>query len=72
VTQADFKRSWLDGQGAPGATGLTLVTTAVGRPLVGLTLAGYTQADLTNGRLSVAFGTDAGSGSGFMNIHANA
>jgi phospholipase/lecithinase/hemolysin len=72
VTQADFKLSWLDGQGAPGATGLTLVTTAVGRPLVGLTLAGYTQADLTNGRLSVAFGTDAGSGSGFMNIHANA
>jgi hypothetical protein len=36
-----------------------------------LTLAGYSQADMTNGRLSVAFGVDPASGSPYMSIHGN-
>ncbi len=72
VTQNDFSLSWSDGAGAVGATGLTLTAQAVGKPEVLLTLPGYTQADLANGRLGVAFGTDAGSGSGYLNIRANA
>jgi Ca2+-binding RTX toxin-like protein len=72
VTPQDFNLSWVDGQGAAGYTGLTLHATAASKPTASLTLTGYTQADLTNGRLSVQFGTDAASGSAYMNIHANA
>jgi phospholipase/lecithinase/hemolysin len=72
VAQSDFQMSFSDGAGAVGATGLTLTAVAAGKPEVLLTLAGFSQADLTNGRLSVSFGTDAASGSAFMNIHANA
>ena len=72
VTQRDFLLSWSDGAGAVGATGLTLTAQGVGRPAVLLTLPGFTQADLTNGRLGVAFGTDVGSASGYLNIRANA
>ena len=72
VTQGDFLLSWADGAGAVGATGLTLTALAAGRPEVLLTLAGFTRADLANGRLAVSFGTDAGSGSGYTNVHANA
>ncbi len=71
VTQAGFQINWLDGAGAAGATGLTLVAQAAGRPEVLLTLPGFTRADLT-GRLGVTFGTDAASGSAYMNIRANA
>jgi hypothetical protein len=70
VTAADFNLAWADGQGAAGATGLTLHATAAGKPTASLTLEGYTQADLTNGRLGVSFGQDAGSGSSFMYVHA--
>jgi len=72
VTPGDFMFSWSDGAGAVGATGLTLTAQAASRPEVLLTLAGFTQADLTNGRLGVSFGTDAGSGSGYLSIRANA
>ncbi len=71
VSQSGFQINWLDGAGAAGATGLTLVAQAAGRPEVLLTLPGFTRADLT-GRLGVSFGTDAGSGSAYMNIRANA
>ena len=71
MSQAASQVNWLDGDGAAGATGLTLVAQAAGKPEVLLTLSGFTRADLT-GRLGVSFGTDAGSGSTYMNIHANA
>lgn len=70
VSQSDFMLSWLNGQGAAGYSGLTLVASATGKPLVAVTLAGFSQTDLTNGRLAVAFGTDAGSGSVYTTIHA--
>ena len=71
VSQAGFQINYLDGVGAAGATGLTLVAQAAGKPEVLLTLPGFTRADLA-GRLGVTFGTDAASGSAFMNIRANA
>jgi hypothetical protein len=71
VTAQDFGLAWTDGQGATGFTGLTLHATAAGKPTASLTLAGYTSADLNNGRLSVSFGTDPGSGSAYMYVHGN-
>jgi serralysin len=57
VTIADFSVAWLNGQGAPGATGLTGVFTAPGKDSVAITLSGHTTADLTDGKLSIAYGT---------------
>ncbi len=72
MTQSNVPLGWSDGAGAVGSTGLTLTLQSAGKPEALLTLAAFTQADLTNGRLAVSFGTDAGSGSAYMNIHANA
>jgi hypothetical protein len=71
VTPQGFKLNWVDNQGAAGYTGLTLHATANGVPTASLTLAGFSQADLHNGRLSVSFGTDPGSQSPYMYVHAN-
>jgi hypothetical protein len=57
LTPADFKIVTLDGQGAVGSTGLTWQVTAAGKPNANLTLAGFTSADLTDGKLAVSFGT---------------
>src|ERR1700722_1332016 len=71
VTPKDFGLAWVDGQGAAGFTGFGLHATASGKPTASLTLAGFTQADMTNGRLSVSFGTDPASGSAYMYVHEN-
>jgi serralysin len=68
ITQQDFNLQHVDNAGASGFTGLTLSATAAGKPNANLTLAGYGSADLSNGRLSVTFGTDAASGSNYMLI----
>lgn len=74
ITPSDFTLTWLDGQGAAGYTGLTLGATAAGKPDATLTLAGYTSADLTTGKLTVSFGTTAATGgvpgSAYMLIQA--
>jgi Ca2+-binding RTX toxin-like protein len=72
VDQKDFTLSWLNSAGAAGYTGLTLSATAAGKPEAIVTLAGFTQAALSNGTLSVNYGTDAASGSVYTMIHANA
>ena len=61
---------WEDGQGAAGFTGLTLHATAPGKPVASITLAGYTKADLGNGRLGMSFSSDQGAGS-YLYIHGN-
>ena len=71
VTPQDFSLNWVGGQGAAGFTGLTLHATATGKPTASLTLAGFTQTDLTNGRLSVSFGTDPASSSSYMFIQGH-
>jgi Ca2+-binding RTX toxin-like protein len=74
VTPSDFALSWVDGQGATDYTGLTLHATAAGVPTASLTLAGFTSADLTDGKLTVSYGTTAASGgvpgSTYMYVHA--
>jgi Ca2+-binding RTX toxin-like protein len=70
VTQAGFTLSWADGEGATGYTGLTLTGTQTGKPAIMLTLAGYSQADLTNGRLAIAFGAETAGATPYMYIKA--
>jgi V8-like Glu-specific endopeptidase len=71
VTQAGFNVAWADNQGAAGFLGLTLHIAATGTPnAAALTLVGFTQSDLQSGRLSVSFGTDAGSGSPYLYLTA--
>ena len=76
VTQSGFDTSWVDGQGATGFTGLTLHVTAAGlligpgHPTASLTLAGFTTADLSNGRISTSWGTEA-DGTPYLYVHAN-
>jgi serralysin len=75
VTPSDFNLSWVDGQGTAGFTGLTLHATAPGQPLASLTLTGLTSADLSNGTLSISFGTTQNlpnlPGSNYMLVHHN-
>jgi hypothetical protein len=74
VTPQDFTLTWLDGQGAAGYTGLTAVFTAPGVPESGITLTGFTSADLNNGKLAISYGTTPSDngvpGSAYMHIQA--
>ena len=72
VTQSGFSLSWANNQGAAGSLGLTLHASAAGGANAAVTLAGYSQADLQNGRLSVSFGTEKTSGISYMNVTAHA
>ena len=73
VTPSDFALAELDNQGAAGFTGLTFQFTAPGAPTADLTLAGFSTADLSNGRLAVSFGTTPDQpglpGSNYMLVH---
>lgn len=75
VTPQDFKLTWLDNQGATGYTGLTAVFEKAGVPESGLTLAGFTSADLGNGKLSMSWGAtqtaNGVAGSTYMHIDAH-
>jgi hypothetical protein len=70
ITQQGFDTSWVDGQGATGYTGLTLHITSSGHPTASLTLAGFSTADLSNGRISTTWGTEA-DGTPYLYVHAN-
>jgi hypothetical protein len=71
ITPSTFTLNWVDDEGAAGYTGLTLHASATGRATASVSLAGYTTADLNNGRLTVEFGTDPASGSTYMDILAS-
>lgn len=80
VTPQDFALTWLNGQGAAGATGLTGVFTANGtgpafNAEVGITLAGLSQADLASGHLTTSYGTTnsqpGAPGSTYFHIQVN-
>jgi hypothetical protein len=72
LTREDFHITDLDNQGAVGFTGLTMVAHQDSRADAALTLAGYSTADLSNGRLQVSFGRTPDlpglAGSNFMRI----
>ncbi len=74
VNESDFAVIKLDNQGAAGFTGLDLIFTAPGHIDVSFVLAGYTSADLTNGRLTSFYGTTPDipglPGSQFFTIYA--
>ncbi len=59
ITPTSKAIAWADNQGTTGATGLTLHATQAGAPTASFTLAGYTTADLSNGRLGATYGTEA-------------
>jgi hypothetical protein len=75
ITPGTFDLSWVDGQGASGFSGLSWHATAHGEPTASLTLSGFSSADLTNGRLTVSYGTTPNlpnlPGSNYMLIHCN-
>lgn len=75
VNQADFRVIVLDNQGAVGAKGVDLIFTAPGHIDTSFVLAGYTSADLHNGRLSMSYGRTEDlpglPGSPYMTMHAN-
>lgn len=58
ITPTNKAINWADGQGTTGATGLTLHATQAGAPQASFTLAGYTTADLSNGRLATVYGVE--------------
>ncbi len=66
-----------DNLGAAGYKGLTYTFSAAGKPNASIVIAGFSTADLTNGRLSASYGTNAdlpgqpGSGGVYLNIHGN-
>jgi hypothetical protein len=70
VTQHGFAASWVNDQGASGYTGLTLHVTAPGVPTASLTLAGFSTADLSNGRISTSWGTET-DGIPYLYVHDN-
>lgn len=74
VNASNFTVIKLDNQGAVGFTGLDFVFTAPGRLNTSFVLAGYTSADLTNGRLSSSYGITPDlpglPGSQYFTIHA--
>ncbi len=57
ITPQDSQFSFADTQGVPAYSGLTLHEMASGRAAF-ITLAGYTGADLSNGKLAMGFGTN--------------
>lgn len=69
ITPAMFNVAMVDNDGAVGFKGLTFHATATGKPEASLTLAGFTQADLTSGKLTKAFGNEA-DGTPFLVVHA--
>lgn len=75
INPTAFNINTLDNQGAVGAKGLDYSVTAAGKPNANLVIAGYTVADLSNGRLTATFGTTQDlpglPGSQYLNIHGN-
>ena len=69
VTPGSFNFDFEDNQGAAGFTGLTLHATAPGQPTTSLTFAGFTTADLSNGRIAESSGVEPVSGSAYTYFH---
>jgi hypothetical protein len=75
VNQTDFTMLTLDGQGAPGFTGVDLIFSKDGQPPVSFTIAGWDSADLNSSKVSMSWGKTADlpglPGSEYLTIHAN-
>jgi V8-like Glu-specific endopeptidase len=62
VSPATAKLSWASDQGASGYSGLTLHAYTANGTVASLTLDNYSQADLSDGRLGIAYGINASVG----------
>ncbi len=77
VNPADFRLTTQDNQGAVGAKGLAYTFSAPGKPNASVVIAGFSSADLANGRLTASYGSNpatpgvTGSGGSYFNIHGN-
>lgn len=77
VNPADFRLTTLDNQGAASAKGLAYTFSAAGKPNATVVIAGFSSADVANGRLTTSYGSNpatpgvAGSGGSYFNIHGN-
>jgi hypothetical protein len=73
VNQTNFTFHVLDNQGAAGSTGVDFAFSAPGHANANFVLAGYSNADITSGRLSISFGTTPDlpglPGSQYLQIH---
>lgn len=70
IDESRFAVTWLENLGATGFKGLTLQATGQGPTTAAVTFAGYTSADLANGKLVVTFGNEPVSGSNYMYVYA--
>ncbi len=62
VSPETASSAWANDQGASGYSGLTLHAETVGGTSASLTLDQYSEADLADGRLAIAYGTNAALG----------
>jgi hypothetical protein len=69
ITPDNFAVSWVDGQGAVGAFGLTMHATSASHPQASFTLAGFSTADLGSGRVTTASG--ANGSEPYLNVRVN-
>ena len=77
VDATSFLMTTQDNQGAAGAKGLAYTFTSAGKPTATVVIAGFSSADLANGRLTASYGANPatagvpGSGGSYLNIHGN-
>ncbi len=77
VDATTFTLTTQDNQGAAGAKGVAFTFGGAGKPSATVVLAGFSSADLANGRLTASYGANpatpgvAGSGGAYFNIHGN-
>lgn len=75
VNPSDFLTNQLNGQGAQGYQGLDFAFSAPGHADANIVLAGYSTGDVSDGKLTVTYGTTQDlpglPGSQYMNIHVN-
>ncbi len=70
VDRSDFQIQYCDNLGANGYKGLTLIATSPTGQVATVTLAGFSTADLSSGKLSIADGFDTHGGGTYLYIHA--
>ncbi len=77
VDPTNFHLTTQDNQGAADAKGLAYTFASAGKPNATVVIAGFSSADLANGRLTTSYGANpaapgvAGSGGSYFNIHGN-
>ena len=69
ISPTDAAVSYVDGQGAANAIGLTMHAFSQTKPDASFTLAGFSTADLSNGRVVASYSADVSNP--YLNLHIN-